>query len=291
MTDSSRNPDDYCYRHPDRLSFVLCERCGRTICLECQTHVNGMVLCPDDAQRSNVTMINVNARPPKPKRRLSDSRLLSRIAPETPIVTYVIGGLVILLWLVDLAVGGAVIQTQLAYVFGGQTTKPWTVITAMFSELGGGDAFINVLFFGFSMFVLGRLLERQLGHLKFLLLYLVSGFGAAIFALLFNGVVESANIATFGLIGAAIVLFRHDRRNLIWIGVVLLINVIQTLLSTVRAIAWQGWIGALLVGLVITWALMSDDSSPRGLARQRTILIGVPVLLAALAIVKTAFLL
>jgi hypothetical protein len=51
MTDAARNPDDYCYRHPDRLSFVLCEQCGRTICLECQTHVGGKVLCPDDARR------------------------------------------------------------------------------------------------------------------------------------------------------------------------------------------------------------------------------------------------
>src|ERR1700712_3250623 len=101
MTDVVRNPDDFYYRHPERPSFVLCERCGRTICLECQNHVNGMVLCPDDARRSNVTMLPVNQRPAKPKRRLRSSPLLARISPETPIVTYSIMALFVLTFLAD----------------------------------------------------------------------------------------------------------------------------------------------------------------------------------------------
>ncbi|MBN6778695.1 rhomboid family intramembrane serine protease [Pseudoclavibacter alba] len=39
--------DDYCYRHADRLSFVLCQRCTRTVCPECQTPAPVGVLCPD----------------------------------------------------------------------------------------------------------------------------------------------------------------------------------------------------------------------------------------------------
>ena len=30
------NRDNFCYRHPDRQSFVLCQRCLRTICPECR---------------------------------------------------------------------------------------------------------------------------------------------------------------------------------------------------------------------------------------------------------------
>ena len=33
--------------HPDRPSFVLCQRCGRTICGECQTPAPVGVICPD----------------------------------------------------------------------------------------------------------------------------------------------------------------------------------------------------------------------------------------------------
>ncbi|HEU0206024.1 MAG TPA: hypothetical protein VFQ74_04945, partial [Pseudolysinimonas sp.] len=36
-----------CYRHPDRSSWTLCERCGRTICPECQILTPQGVRCPD----------------------------------------------------------------------------------------------------------------------------------------------------------------------------------------------------------------------------------------------------
>ena len=36
-----------CYRHPDRTSWTLCERCGRTICPECQILTPQGVRCPD----------------------------------------------------------------------------------------------------------------------------------------------------------------------------------------------------------------------------------------------------
>jgi len=29
--------ENRCYRHPDRETFVKCQRCGRPICGECQT--------------------------------------------------------------------------------------------------------------------------------------------------------------------------------------------------------------------------------------------------------------
>ncbi len=37
MTDAAGERTGFCYRHPDRQSFVLCQRCGRTVCPECQT--------------------------------------------------------------------------------------------------------------------------------------------------------------------------------------------------------------------------------------------------------------
>src|ERR1700742_1895836 len=119
MTDATHNPDDYCYRHPDRLSFVLCERCGRTICLECQNHVGGTVLCPDDARRSNVTMMPVNARPPRPKRVRQTPAWLTRIGADGLRVTYSLGVVVVLLWLADLIAGG-VVEPQLVYVPGAE---------------------------------------------------------------------------------------------------------------------------------------------------------------------------
>ena len=45
--DLRRNSDNFCYRHPDRQSFVLCQRCLRTICPECQTPAAVGVICPE----------------------------------------------------------------------------------------------------------------------------------------------------------------------------------------------------------------------------------------------------
>jgi len=47
VTDQAYNPNNTCYRHPDRQSFVLCQRCGRTICPECQTPAAVGVHCPE----------------------------------------------------------------------------------------------------------------------------------------------------------------------------------------------------------------------------------------------------
>src|SRR5690606_16426796 len=40
-------PYAYSYRHRDRPTFTLCQRCGRNICPECQTSSAVGVLCPE----------------------------------------------------------------------------------------------------------------------------------------------------------------------------------------------------------------------------------------------------
>ena len=62
----TRNSDNFCYRHPDRQSFVLCQRCLRTICPECQTQAAVGVICPEclrDQQKAQ-TPAQVKARAP-----------------------------------------------------------------------------------------------------------------------------------------------------------------------------------------------------------------------------------
>ena len=213
MTDATHNPDDYCYRHPDRLSFVLCERCGRTICLECQNHVGGQVLCPDDARRSNVIMMPVNQRPPKPKRVREQPRFLARITERVPLVTFVLMALIALLWLVDIIVGAGTIEGYLwmlpSSLVGatahGAATGPWTIVTSMIASPPGGDGFLSVVFNLFSLFIIGRILEPELGRLKFLGVYILSGLGASVFALLFVAIVVvifriAVGVLLFGLV-------------------------------------------------------------------------------------------
>ena len=55
MSDLPASAANFCYRHPGRQSFILCQRCGRTICAECQTQAAVGVICPEcmKEQRKN----------------------------------------------------------------------------------------------------------------------------------------------------------------------------------------------------------------------------------------------
>ena len=57
MTQAPDSAANYCYRHPDRQSFVLCQRCGRTICPECQTQAAVGVHCPECVRESRASVI------------------------------------------------------------------------------------------------------------------------------------------------------------------------------------------------------------------------------------------
>lgn len=283
MSDARRNPDDYCYRHPDRPSFVLCERCGRTICLECQNHIGGSVLCPDDAKRSNVTMMPVNERPPKPRRVRRESKVLARITERVPIVTFVLMVLIALIWLVDLIAGGGLLEGQLWQV--STLSGPWTLLTSMVAAPSGGDGFLSVVFNLFSLFIIGRILEPEFGPRKFLAVYVLSGLGASVFALLFVGVVQSAGSAIFGLIAVFAVLMRKRGANMVWLYAVIALNIISIALSSARAVIWQGAVGGLVVGIAVGFTILLEGTAQQE-RRQRLTLVGIGVVLVAAAIAR-----
>ena len=285
MSDAVRNPDDYCYRHPDRLSFVLCERCGRTICLECQTHVGGKVLCPDDAKSATVTQMSGHARArvkPRPSRAVT---ILSRITPETPIVSYIYMGVLLLIWIVDAFAGGGRIEGQLFFL--GALNHPWTILSHAISEYPGGSGLLNLIFNGFTLWFLGRRVEQNFGRSKFLLVLAASALGASALALLLNGFIIGASDTVFGLVGAAIVLIRRGGGNSVWLYASIAISFVSILLSPVGSILWQGVVGGLVAGGVVGWSF-ALDSTPRQVREQRLIAVAVFGVLAVLVILKYA---
>ena len=275
MTDAARNPDDYCYRHPDRPSFVLCERCGRTICLECQNHVGGRVLCPDDAQASNVTMMPVNARPPKPKRVRTRSRLMSRVTESTPIVTFGILAILVVVFIVDTISRGA-IGSYLVAQGTGPLTEPWTLITSMFYP----GNILTLLLSGATLYLMGRILEPHFGRAKFAVLYLVSGFGAAVFVFLLDGLAATAYGAVIGLVAALVIMARRMGGNPVYLY-------ISCAISAVLAIvfgSWQAFLGGFIAGAAVGFIYLMEDNDGR--ARRGTLLI--VVVGAALVVVAFA---
>jgi membrane associated rhomboid family serine protease len=288
MSDAVRNPDDYCYRHPDRLSFVLCEGCGRTICLECQTHVGGKVLCPDDARRSNVTMLPVNARPKRVRRVRQPSRLFSWVTDVTPIVTYSVLALLVILFLADVFTRGLVSQhlsvfpSSYGVAVGADVLhQPWSLLTS--ALMAGG--IIGLLFNGYTIFVLGRQLERLFGRRKFAVLYGVSGLGASVLAFLLDGYVSSAIGAVFGLVAATVVVGRRMGGNLILLYVTCAISLVFAILFG----SWQAAIGGGLAGLATAFTYLYDDGSARH-RRARLLLAALVALLIVVAAVRAVVL-
>ena len=95
----------------------------------------------------------------------------------------------------------------------------------------------------------GRHLEPLLGRLRFLALYLLSGFGGSVGVLLLsapNVPVVGASGAIFGLFGALFIVQRQrggEVRSLL-----VLIGINAVLGFVVAGIAWQAHLGGLLVG-------------------------------------------
>ncbi|BDZ39897.1 hypothetical protein [Microbacterium suwonense] len=81
------NRDNFCYRHPGRQSFVLCQRCMRTICPECQTQGPVGVICPEcmKAQRKAQSPAQKHA-----NRRWGGGAVAMAGRSGRPMVTYVL---------------------------------------------------------------------------------------------------------------------------------------------------------------------------------------------------------
>jgi membrane associated rhomboid family serine protease len=243
------------------------------------------VLCPDDANRSNVIMMPVNRRPPRPKRVRRESKLLARITDRVPLVTFTLMALIALIWLVDILVGAGAIEQHLWLLPQG-LSGPWTLVTSMIASPAGGDGFLSVIFSLFSLFIIGRVLEPEFGRLKFLAVYILSGLGASVFALLFVGIVQSGSSAIFGLIAVYAVIMRRRGANMIWLYAVIAINIISIALSSSRAVIWQGAVGGLVVGIAVGFTLLVEGT-PQKDRQQRLILIGIAVALVGAAIVRS----
>lgn len=140
MTSSefASNSDNYCYRHPDRQSFVLCQRCMRTICPECQTQAAVGVICPECMKDDRA---NRSPAQKKAARRWGGASASPIAAARSgkPVVTYALLIITSFISLVQLipgvgdAVGDALLFAA-AYLYpdlSGAPFQPWRMLTTL----------------------------------------------------------------------------------------------------------------------------------------------------------------
>ena len=81
--------------------------------------------------------------------------------------------------------------------------QPWRMVTSLFVHISASHLFFNML----ALFLFGRILERDIGYRKFILIYFLAGFaGNLLFAMTSTSYVVGASAAMFGIVGAAMLL-------------------------------------------------------------------------------------
>jgi len=204
----------------------------------------------------------------------------------TPVVTYVLIVLNILIFFIELNGGEAFIK-QWAFVpsrFGSNPAgEAPTVLSAMFMHGGWLHLFGNMLY----LWIFGDNVEDELGHSKFLLFYLLCGIAATFsqyyFAMRSSVPNVGASGAIAGVLGAYILMFPTTRVRVVvaqqvvempaiavlgfWIALQLFSGVGSIAQTTETAdtggVAYMAHVGGFAAGLVLTLLLHGKPTAPK----------------------------
>jgi len=130
----------------------------------------------------------------------------------------------------------------------------WRLFTPMWLHGSITHIFFNM----YALYTFGRGLEQQYGHLRYAILYLVSGFAGNVASFLLTANPSlGASTSIFGLVAAEGIfiyqnrkLFRNARAML---GNVLIVVVINLALGLVGSVDNNGHLGGLVGGLLLAW--------------------------------------
>lgn len=233
----SAGDPNVCYRHPDRRSFVLCQRCGRTVCGECQTPAPVGVRCPECMAEAAAAM---------PRQKSPLLRAVRR-GSSTPVVTYTILGLTLGVFVLQFATQGTVTRA-LGYAPPLSLIEPWRMLTVSLVHSSG---IFHILFNMYALFVLGPLLEQLVGRWRFAVTYILSTLAGSVAVLWLApaSFVVGASGAIFGLFGAFFVIQRRLGGNTAQLMVILGINL--ALGFFLPNISWQAHVGGLIGGAIV----------------------------------------
>lgn len=211
---------------------------------------------------------------------ISDPQPVRVRMPSTPpTATYILIGVTITIYLLQMLAsaifGYAVYDIGWLELFGSRINSAiregelWRFITPVFLHGSLAHIFFNM----YALFSIGSFLERQLGHIRFLLLYFLAGFSGNVISFLLasdNGYSLGASTAVFGLVAAEAVFF-YQNRQLFGahakqaIGNAVFIIAINLFIGLSPGIDNWGHVGGLLGGAMFAW-----------FASPRWVVIGVP---------------
>ncbi|MGR6913344.1 rhomboid family intramembrane serine protease [[Actinomadura] parvosata] len=261
-----------CYRHPDKETWVRCQRCERPICPDCMRDAAVGFQCPECVAEGNKGI------------RQARSTFGGNVV-RTPIVTYALLVINVLIFGAQYLVGDR-LTGELAMWPGGVAVygEYHRLITAAFVH---GSVF-HILFNCWALFVVGPYLERAFGHVRYTALYLISALGGSVLGLWLdplNQPTVGASGAIFGLFGAVFVVGRKLNMDVRGMAVLIVLNLAITFL--VPGISWTGHVGGLITGSLLAGALAYAPKNSRTLWQVLAIAAAL-VLLAVLVLLRTS---
>src|SRR5580765_5859390 len=197
-----------CPRHPDRVSYVRCQRCARPVCPECQRPAAVGVQCVDCVKAQAKTVRTTRT-------------VFGGNVTDTPVVSYAIIAICVAVFVLQTARPS--VTEQILFDPGAARDQPWRFLTAAFAHA----TITHILFNMLALWMVGaQYLERLLGGVRYAAVYLVSALGGSVMYLLlaqpptaaraavgdwgaWGTATVGASGAVFGLFGAFLVLNRH----------------------------------------------------------------------------------
>jgi len=227
-----------CYRHPERMTGISCQRCKRPICGECMSPASVGFQCP-----KCVSSARESVRQPR-------TAFGAVIRPGSGSTTYVLMGVLAAVWVLDLVTRGLVdallIMSNQA-VAGGQF---WRLVTAALTSGGLLGTLMNLL----VLWIAGRTMESELGRWRMLALFFAAGLGGTTLLFVFgpvSGLGYAASAAVIGLL-AANSIFKYRQREDVRadLGLFVLL-ILYTVLVGFSSFGWLILIGGLLIGALV----------------------------------------
>ncbi|WP_338695529.1 rhomboid family intramembrane serine protease [Streptomyces sp. Q6] len=286
-----------CYRHADAETHINCTRCERPICPSCMRDAAVGFQCPE--------CVREGARSVRQARTVAGGRISA-----VPLVTYALMAVNILVFLGEAIFpdlvdrlqmlglglagpdgGGYVYQDEYPAAFHpeGVAAGEWyRLLTGAFLHLSPTESVFGILHIGLNMWSLwniGRIVESQLGRVRYLALYLIAALGGSVLVLLIapDESTVGASGAIFGLAAAYYVIARRIGADMSGVNRFMAYFLVWLVISS-RFASWQGHLGGLLTGGIVALALVYAPRERRGLVQgvACVALVGLLLVLAAL---------
>jgi len=298
VTEAETSPD-VCYRHPKRESWVLCQRCGRTICPECQILAPVGVQCPECVREAGGSVSWRNAGEiRRPAAKLSKTRrpqaarsntgsgwqaVLGRMlrpGTEAPVLSWGIVATLVILWIAGFVLPGSLglgLPFEWLAARGDLPLEIWRYVTApvAFPSVLDGRVIFSLVLTSVFFLLNAPAVEATFGRPRFLAVFLAAGTVGSAAAMLGNGIGYGLIGALFGLFGAHLILVWNYPAARVQVLVMIAINFVLSL-----ALGGGGLpqlVGGLIAGAAATYLLQRYDGPRRSGSRTPFVIIGAGV--------------